>query len=97
MKRHGQRPTLLLRTLQVLFKHGVDANTKPGYFGTALQIACFIRSETIVRFLLDHRADVNGTDGWLGPPLMAAIHAGSSGKSHRIIKLLLEKGADVSF
>ncbi|KAL8831331.1 MAG: hypothetical protein Q9191_000918 [Dirinaria sp. TL-2023a] len=97
MKRQGHTPTFLLRTLQVLFKHGVEANPKPGYFGTALQIACFIRSETIVRLLLDQGADVNGTGGWLGSPLMAAIHAGNTGKSHRIIKLLLEKGADVSF
>ena len=97
MKRVAQLPASLLHTVQVLFKHGVDADTKAGFFGTALQIACFIRSEKIARLLLDHGANVNGTGGWLGSPLMAAIHAGNTGKSHRIIKLLLERGADVSF
>ena len=64
MKRHGKTPTLLLRTLQVLFKYGIDANTKPGFFGTALQIACFIRSETTERMSMEPTAGL-GRRLWL--------------------------------
>ena len=59
----AQLPTCLHKILQFLLNHEADSNPQPGVFGTALQITCFIRSETIVRLLLDNGADVNGNDG----------------------------------
>lgn len=62
---------------------------------TPLGLACHFGNEEIVKFLLDHGADVNarGKDGNLNN---MAIHAAIAGNFEPIIRTLIEYGADVN-
>ncbi|KZL84343.1 hypothetical protein CI238_11683 [Colletotrichum incanum] len=86
-------PRLLLRTVQILLNNGADANAPPGFFGSALQIACFLRSEALVKLLLEHGATVDVSGGWLQTPLLAAMFGEEGGASRAIVRMLLERGA----
>lgn len=67
-----------------------DWNQKNDSGQTGLYLACSSGQQSIVRFLLDHDADVNPSGGRLGTPLQAACFEGYID----IVQLLIENGAD---
>lgn len=60
--------------------------------GTALHVACFIKHERIVDFLIDSGADVEGTNVELATPL----HIASSIGPLSVVQRLLSAGANVN-
>jgi hypothetical protein len=73
---------------------GVDVNSKYKEFSFLVMAAgvCKNRGLEIVQFLLDHGADIEIADG-LGWP---ALHNAVSEKNIEIVKLLIERGANVN-
>lgn len=69
-----------------------NVNARGGYFGTALQVACFYGSYDIARLLIDHGADVNIHCGQFGNALQAAALS----ERTDLVQLLLDHGADVN-
>ena len=67
-----------------------DWNQKNDSGQTGFYLACSSGQQSIVRFLLDHGADVNPRGGRLGTPLQAACFEGYID----IVQLLIENGAD---
>lgn len=75
---------------QMLQATTFDWNQKNDSGQTGLYLACSSGHQSIVRFLLDHGADVNPSGGRLGTSLQAACFEGYID----IVQLLIENGAD---
>ena len=71
---------------------GEDPNKSHGGRGTPLQAAVALEHTAIVRFLLEHRADVNVRDKHNSTPLHEVLRSGNLD----VMKLLLSFGADVN-
>ena len=65
-----------------------DVNATGGHFGNLIQAAAFGGHETMIRWLIDLRADVHA-QGRYGSPLRAA----SLGGHNAVVQLLLDRGA----
>ncbi|KAF7888284.1 uncharacterized protein EAF02_002825 [Botrytis sinoallii] len=62
------------RILSYLFERGVDPNGVPGNAVTPLELATLTNSLTMVKFLLEHGADVNSSGSFdHGPPLYQVL------------------------
>ena len=68
---------------QVGCRHGVE--------GTLLHVAAMRDSHTVTPWLIEHGADLDGTDAGGDPPLLVAVRHGAA----NVARLLLEAGADV--
>jgi len=84
--------------VRALLRKGADPNAIAGYpstwgthADTALKRAAGKGSASVVRALLDNRADINGKGSSGYTALMIAAEAGQAD----IVRLLLEKGADI--
>ncbi|KAI4113757.1 MAG: hypothetical protein LQ345_005337 [Seirophora villosa] len=76
--------------IQTLLEHGARTGLVAGYYGSALQAACYAGREETVDFLLaECKADVNSQGGYHGNALQAAAAQGH----FRIVEHLLEAGA----
>lgn len=85
-----------LDVVQLLLQRGIDINAKSGSkYGTALQAASQGGHLELIQFLLKNKAHVNtrGNCGEFGSALVAASFYGF----HKIVKNLLEAGADVNY
>ncbi|KAJ5737060.1 ankyrin repeat-containing domain protein [Penicillium malachiteum] len=72
---------------------GDDDEYHDGSAYTALQIASFRGHQAIVKYLLDHNADINAVRQALGTPLQAALE---SKRGHlEAVKFLLDRGANI--
>ena len=101
-----------LEVVQLLLDNGADANAQSGEYGTALQAAAaaYDSSVEVVQLLLDRGADINAQGGKFGTALQAtaAVYkseyvifepdkgVGAFNRRAEIIRLLLDKGADVN-
>lgn len=86
----------LTRTVQHLISKGVDLNAKGGKYGSALQVAARNHDVDTVEILLQNNADVNVGGGKHGSAIVAAAASGSlTCSGQNIIRLLLERGADI--
>ncbi|KAH0566421.1 hypothetical protein GP486_000169 [Trichoglossum hirsutum] len=74
-----------------LLRNGVDVNAKGGYYGTALQAACYCNAKA-ADLLLREKVDVNVQGGCYGTALQAASCVGDG----ILVEVLLEKGAVVN-
>lgn len=98
---NGRTPLLILcgyggyiDIAKVLIEHGADVNyRKPGQ-ETPLTYACMYGHLEIVELLLNAGADVNKQGGYNRTPLMYAAAYADQPKFKKMLKLLLEKGAD---
>jgi len=81
------------QTAQCLIKLGANVTARDDNGRTALLIACQHSSREVVEALLENGASANDAGGGTNSPALAfAIYNDSDGE--RIIKLLLERGAD---
>jgi ankyrin repeat protein len=78
--------------VRILLDRGADVNAQGGYYGNALQAACFGGHDNIVHILLDRGADVNAQGGCYGNALQAACFGGHD----NIVHILLDRGADAN-
>ena len=90
------------KSVRRIFDMGVDANESSKAGQTAMHIAAFTGSDSVVRFLAEQGADVNVVDAngetpWtMASGMTARIgHRGLYGKHHSTAALLLELGATV--
>ncbi|KAJ5514956.1 NACHT nucleoside triphosphatase [Penicillium fimorum] len=97
--------------VKLLLDKGADVNAQGGFYGNALQGASHGGHQEIIKLLLDKGADVNAQGGFYGNALQGAskgghqeiggfygnaLQAASQGGHQEIVKLLLDKGADVN-
>ncbi|KAJ4857382.1 ankyrin repeats (many copies) domain-containing protein [Trichoderma breve] len=86
-----------VKTMRILLELGADVNTVSGLFGNALQAACKLGDIDMVSSLLDYGADINAVSGEeCGTALQAACASIRWNGSEEIVRLLLERGADVN-
>ena len=85
----------LTRTLEYLRKQGISLNAKGGRFGNALQVATINGHRDTIEYLLRNNVDVNLRGGEYGSAIVAAAAAYHVKESHAIIRLLIEKKADI--
>ncbi|KAH8742671.1 putative ankyrin repeat-containing protein [Diaporthe sp. PMI_573] len=78
--------------VKILLDKGAAVNAQGGFYGNALQAACFGGYIDIVEMLLDNGADVNAQGDIYGNALQAACSQGHI----EIVKMLLDKSADVN-
>lgn len=78
------------KTAEVLLRHGLDPNSHDSD-GTALWHAIETDRVDMCRLLLDYKADTNAHTENSAPPLVLAMQNGKI----EIIKMLVEKGADI--
>ena len=94
---HGNQK-LLISTLDVLLKFGVDVNTTDGTGSTALHKAIQVCTSnvvgTVVTFLVASGADVNATNNLGDNPIHTEIRRLRS-RSVDVIKILVRAGANV--
>lgn len=83
------------QAVRLLLERGADAKARTKRNETALGNAGTVGNEEVVRMLLDHGADVNVRNIRGYSPLMLA--ASSDAIPAATVKLLLAKGADVTF
>ncbi|KAL2288601.1 hypothetical protein FJTKL_03959 [Diaporthe vaccinii] len=84
-----------LPVLQYLWEKGADLNVHTqDKHGSALALAVSSRQGDVVRWLLDHGADVNLSlrHGWHGSALIAAVSSGEM----EMVKMLCDSGANVN-
>ena len=81
-----------LDTVELLLRSGADPSHQSE---RALQVACFLGREKVVRLLLDYGADVNGYLGGQTTVLIITIKNGDK-KRRSMVELLLRHGADVN-
>ena len=67
---------------------GANINAQGGYFGTALQAACYKGNARLVDLLLKKGADINAQGGYYGSALQAACSRGYESS----VDMLLAKG-----
>jgi uncharacterized protein len=79
--------------VKLLLDHGADARVKPEAGVTALHYAAYRGSLSMVKLLLAAGAPVNTMDDRGLTPLMMA--ANSRNKNPEVVRLLLDRGADV--
>ncbi|RSM01167.1 hypothetical protein CDV31_011476 [Fusarium ambrosium] len=73
----------------------IDIDTKDGYGQTPLHLFCYQLQAGLVKMLVERGADVNAFCSGERTPLMLALRQGQSeAELHRIIKLLICKGAE---
>ena len=77
-------------TLKVMLTGNAPSTQRVGPYGSLLEIAAHFGSYEKVQLLLDHMATVDKSLGQFGN----AIHAGSMSGDKRIVKALLDYGAD---
>ncbi|PPQ93037.1 hypothetical protein CVT25_006743, partial [Psilocybe cyanescens] len=80
------------QVLKDLIKQTKDVNAQGGFYGNALQAACYYGHEAIVELLLENKADINAQGGEYSNALHAACYDGHEA----IVKLLLVNGANVN-
>lgn len=88
-------PFMSLDIIELLLSQGANVNAKGGTYGSALQAAAASNVNDdldLINLLLDHGADVNAQGGLHGSVLHAAVSWGL----YKVVKLLLERGADIS-
>ncbi|KAM6536469.1 hypothetical protein FALCPG4_002473 [Fusarium falciforme] len=74
----------------------VGIDTKDGYGQTALHLFCYQLQAGLVKILVDRGADVNAFCSGNRTPLMLALRQGQSETElHRIIRVLICKGASI--
>ena len=78
--------------VRLLVEKGADVNAKGGWLGSPLQAAALSEENVaVVRFLLDHGADVEGEEVGSSPLQRAA------GRAHEaVVRLLVQRGAKVN-
>lgn len=81
-----------LAVAQVLLANGADANAASNMKTTPLHQAVSSGSKALIDLLLANQADLNAQPGQDSTPLMAAV---TLARKQDIVRLLLEKGADV--
>lgn len=84
-----------LPVLQYLWEKGADLNVHTqDQHGSALALAVSSRQGDVIRWLLDHGADVNLSlrNGWHGSALIAAVSSGEM----EMVKMLCDSGANVN-
>ncbi|XP_014681997.1 PREDICTED: serine/threonine-protein phosphatase 6 regulatory ankyrin repeat subunit B-like [Priapulus caudatus] len=95
---HGADPnkSTMGSTFQFAYEFKKLSKCLPSYFltaerfqGQALHFAAYANNTSIIEMLLDHDADINGTDCVGATPLLIAVKTGSI----EVSKLLLERGA----
>ncbi|TQB73362.1 hypothetical protein MPDQ_005947 [Monascus purpureus] len=87
---HARHAKLILKLLE----HGDDGKYYNGIFGSLLQMVCARGDEEMARFLIRYGFEVepDSVPGLGGnSPLMAAVSSGS----HKLVRLLLSKGASM--
>ncbi|KAK6523910.1 hypothetical protein TWF281_001875 [Arthrobotrys megalospora] len=87
------RRTTGIPMMEKLLARGADVTLSGLEYGTALQAAASRGNTQVVEFLLDHSAEVNQLSCRAGTALAAAC--GDDG-AKPIIKLLIERGADIN-
>ncbi|CAI7640895.1 unnamed protein product [Penicillium bialowiezense] len=88
-------PLRSLDIAELLLSQGANVNAKGGPYGSALQAsaASIVNDDLdLINLLLDHGADVNAQGGLHGSVLHAAVFSGR----YKVVKLLLERGADIN-
>ncbi|KAJ3963224.1 hypothetical protein N0V92_000049 [Colletotrichum tropicale] len=84
--------------IKLLLDKGADANARGGPYGNVLTMACMRELPEATKDLLDKGADANASVGGFGKPLHTFMGKRVSywnDKSTRILKSLLEAGADI--
>jgi Ankyrin repeats (3 copies)/Ankyrin repeat len=79
-----------------LIAQGANPNSTDSGGMSALAIACQDDNEDVVRYLIDHGADVNAHSKGQQTDRTALIAAASNGAHLAIAQLLVDKGADVN-
>ncbi|KAK4504241.1 hypothetical protein PRZ48_005157 [Zasmidium cellare] len=88
------RPYMKVRSL---LKHGANANEPGGLCGYPLHTAAWMGKADIVAMLLEHKADMNLTDGTYGDAL-CSVAAGVGYPGHvEVVQILIDLNADVRF
>ena len=83
-----------LETAKVLITNGADVNYLGEHHGSALYAAAFRGYHTVIRLLIEARADVNTWNDPMKAPLVATNHGREN--DMEIANLFLDKGADIS-
>ncbi|KAJ7720490.1 ankyrin repeat-containing domain protein, partial [Mycena olivaceomarginata] len=79
--------------VRLLVRMGASVDAVGGPFGTALHAVSKSGEDSMVRLLIELGADVNNGTHY-GTALMAAVSRRDLGESERVVRTLLEKGAD---
>jgi ankyrin repeat protein len=90
-----QNEVQLVDILDFLLESGADINAKGGYHGTALIAATFKGYHKIIKYLVEHGAEINAVAHCkYGFALQAAVEEDSAGDAVDTATLLLQLGAD---
>lgn len=80
------------KIVEILLKHGADANVEGEEREVALHAAACGGYDDIVKILLKYGADINAEDGRFGTALQRAVYEGHE----KIVEMLLKYGVDVN-
>ena len=86
-------PNAPLELVTLLLGHGANVNEQNKHSEGPLYAACLVGNTTAARVLLDYNADINDDEDVFG---RTALHAAVEARKVELVKLLVERGADVN-
>lgn len=85
-------PNAPLELVTLLLDHGANVNEQNKHSESPLYAACLVGNVPAARVLLDYKADINDDEDVFG---RTALHAAVEARKVELVKLLVERGADV--
>lgn len=86
-------PNASSELVKLFLDHGATVNEQNNKSEGPLYLACLVGNFSGARLLLDYHADIDDDDEVFGK---TALHAAVEANSRELVKLLVERGADVS-
>ena len=86
-------PNAPLELVTLLLGHGANVNEQNKHSEGPLHAACLVGNIPAARVLLDYKADINDDEDVFG---RTALHAAVEARKFELVKLLVERGADVN-